>query len=125
MLGTTVGSLPPAGAGHVRARVTPHELRTFGRPSGWRAARDLGFVWLQIVVATALYVLYPAWWTFVVLAIVILIDAGRTVVSLRSAQRFGSAALQANAIHLGGDLLGSAAVLAGLAAAAGGYPNGD
>jgi cation diffusion facilitator family transporter len=66
-----------------------------------------------------------AWWTFVVLGIVIVIDAGRTVVSLRSAQRFGSAALQANALHFGGDLLGSAAVLAGLAAAAGGYPNGD
>ena len=61
-----------------------------------------------------------AWWTFVVLVVVIAIDAGRTAVSLRTARRFGSAALQANALHFGGDLLGSAAVLAGLAAAAAG-----
>ena len=66
-----------------------------------------------------------AWWTFLVLVVVIAIDASRTAVSLRTARRFGSAALQANALHFGGDLLGSAAVLAGLAAAAAGYPNGD
>jgi divalent metal cation (Fe/Co/Zn/Cd) transporter len=56
---------------------------------------------------------------------VIAIDASRTVVSARGARRHASAALQANAIHFGSDLLGSTAVLAGLLAARAGYPGGD
>ncbi|HSL66033.1 MAG TPA: cation diffusion facilitator family transporter [Gaiellaceae bacterium] len=66
-----------------------------------------------------------AWWTFAVVGVVIAIDAARTTVSLRTARRFHSAALQSNALHFGGDLAGSTAVLVGLAAAAAGYPNGD
>jgi fatty acid desaturase len=48
----------------VRGLVTPHELKAFSRPSGPRAARDLSLIWLQIVAAASLYVLYPAWWTW-------------------------------------------------------------
>jgi cation diffusion facilitator family transporter len=66
-----------------------------------------------------------AWWAFAVLGVVIAIDASRTTISLRTARRFGSAALQANALHFGGDLLGSSAVILGLAGAAAGYPNAD
>ncbi len=65
------------------------------------------------------------WYAFVVLAVVIAIDLGRMVVSLRTARRFGSAALQANALHFGSDLVGSVAVLGGLGLASAGYHDGD
>jgi cation diffusion facilitator family transporter len=56
----------------------------------------------------------PSAWTFVAIGVVIAIDASRTAVSLRAARRYESAALGANALHFGGDLLGSTAVLVGL-----------
>jgi cation diffusion facilitator family transporter len=65
------------------------------------------------------------WYAFVVIGVVIAIDASRAVVSRRAGRRYRSAALQANAIHFAGDLAGSVAVLAGLVAAAAGYENGD
>ena len=65
------------------------------------------------------------WWTFAVLGIVIAIDLGRTVVSYRAARRYESAALLSNALHFGSDLAGTVAVLAGLVAAAAGFPAGD
>src|SRR5918995_2242635 len=65
------------------------------------------------------------WYAFVVVAAVIVIDAGRTVVSARTARRYHSEALRSNAIHFGSDLAGSTAVLVGLVAAAAGYPNAD
>ena len=65
------------------------------------------------------------WWTFAAVALVILIDASRTLVSLRGARRYRSDALLANALHFGSDLAGTVAVLAGLSAAALGFPEGD
>jgi cation diffusion facilitator family transporter len=65
------------------------------------------------------------WWTFAAVALVIAIDASRTVVSLRGARRYRSDALLANALHFGSDLAGTIAVLAGLTAAALGFPAGD
>ncbi len=55
-----------------------------------------------------------AWYALVVVAVVIAIDASRTVVSWRAARRFGSPALQSNALHFASDLVGSTAVLIGL-----------
>ena len=49
----------------LRALITAAEMRAFSRPSGWRVARDLTLIWVQIVAGGALYVLYPAWWTYV------------------------------------------------------------
>ncbi|HEU0305242.1 MAG TPA: cation diffusion facilitator family transporter, partial [Gaiellaceae bacterium] len=66
-----------------------------------------------------------AWWAFAVVACVIVIDLSRTIVSLRTARRYSSAALLSNALHFGGDLAGTLAVLAGLAAAALGWQQGD
>jgi cation diffusion facilitator family transporter len=66
-----------------------------------------------------------AWWLFAVVAVVLAIDLSRTVVSWRAARRYGSEALLSNALHFGSDLAGTLAVLAGLAAAAAGYPAGD
>jgi cation diffusion facilitator family transporter len=64
-------------------------------------------------------------WLFVVVAAVLAIDLARTLASLRAARRYRSEALLSNALHFGSDLAGTLAVLAGLAAAAAGYPAGD
>jgi len=65
------------------------------------------------------------WWTFAVVGLVIAIDVARTLASYRAARRYASEALLSNALHFGSDLVGTLAVLAGLAAAAGGFPEGD
>lgn len=65
------------------------------------------------------------WYAFVVLGVVIVVDASRTLVSLRGSRLYGSAALQANALHFAGDLAGSFAVLFGLFLVAAGYPRAD
>jgi cation diffusion facilitator family transporter len=66
-----------------------------------------------------------SWWTFAAIALVITIDTSRTAVSLSAARRYHSDALLANAFHFGSDLAGTLAVLAGLSAAALGFPEGD
>lgn len=65
------------------------------------------------------------WYTFAVLATVILIDASRSLASRRAAHRHGSAALSANALHFTLDLLGSIAVLVGLVLVRAGHPAAD
>lgn len=65
------------------------------------------------------------WWALTVLGVVIVVDASRTVVSLRASKRYESAALAANALHFGSDLLGSLAVLVGLLFVAAGYQSAD
>jgi cation diffusion facilitator family transporter len=67
----------------------------------------------------------PTWWAFAAAFAVIAIDVSRTVVSLRGARRHHSAALLANALHFGADLVGTFAVLGGLIAARAGWPAGD
>jgi cation diffusion facilitator family transporter len=67
----------------------------------------------------------PSWWTFAAIALVLAIDASRTAMSLRGARRYRSDALLANALHFGSDFAGTLAVLAGLVAAALGFPAGD
>ena len=65
------------------------------------------------------------WYAFLVIGIVIAVDASRTTVSWRASRRYGSAALEASAFHFASDLAGSAAVLVGLAFVAAGYPGAD
>ena len=65
------------------------------------------------------------WWAFVVLGVVIATDLSRMVASGRSARRYGSPALAANAVHFASDLVGSLAVLAGTILVAAGHPVGD
>jgi cation diffusion facilitator family transporter len=67
----------------------------------------------------------PTWWTFAAIALVLVIDGSRTMVSLRGARRYESDALLANALHFGSDFAGTTAVIAGLIAAALGFPAGD
>ena len=66
-----------------------------------------------------------AWWAFAAVVVVLAIDFSRTLVSLQAARRYESAALLSNALHFGSDLGGTLAVLAGLVAAAFGWPQGD
>jgi cation diffusion facilitator family transporter len=65
------------------------------------------------------------WYAFLVLGVVIAIDVSRTFFSARGARRHGSAALQANALHFGSDLVGSVAVLVGLLLVRAGYARAD
>jgi cation diffusion facilitator family transporter len=65
------------------------------------------------------------WWAFAAISLVMVIDASRMLVSLRTARAHRSDALLANALHFGSDLVGTLAVLVGLIAAALGFPQGD
>jgi cation diffusion facilitator family transporter len=66
-----------------------------------------------------------AWYALVVVGVVIVIDASRTIVSWRAARALQSAALESNALHFFSDLLGSVAVLAGLVFVRSGYQHAD
>jgi len=66
-----------------------------------------------------------AWWAFAAAGAVLAIDATRTVVSLRGARAYSSAALLSNALHFGSDFGGTLAVLAGLVAVRAGWQAGD
>jgi cation diffusion facilitator family transporter len=62
---------------------------------------------------------------YAVLAVAVAVDLTRMVISRRSAERYGSAALRANAFHFGADLAGSLSVFAGLLAVDAGVRQGD
>jgi cation diffusion facilitator family transporter len=66
-----------------------------------------------------------AWYALLVVGVVIVIDASRTLVSWRAARALKSAALESNALHFFSDLLGSAAVLVGLLFVRSGYQHAD
>jgi cation diffusion facilitator family transporter len=65
------------------------------------------------------------WYALVVIGVVIVVDFSRTLVSARTARRYGSSALQANAVHFAGDMAGSTAVLIGLLGVRAGYLGAD
>lgn len=83
----------------------------------WRAISQL--------VGTTQTRVEATWYAFLVIGVVIVVDASRTFVSTRGARRYGSAALQANALHFGSDLVGSVAVLVGLLLVHAGYARAD
>jgi cation diffusion facilitator family transporter len=66
-----------------------------------------------------------AWWAFLAIGVVLAIDVSRTLISLRTARRFRSAALLSNALHFGSDFVGSLAVLIGLIGVRAGWPDAD
>ena len=65
------------------------------------------------------------WWAFVVLAVVIALDASRALASRRAARRFQSPAFASNALHFASDLAGSVAVLIGMIFVSAGQPAAD
>jgi cation diffusion facilitator family transporter len=80
---------------------------------------------LAVLVGSAESNVNPVWYTFVVVLIVIAVDASRATVSLRASRRYRSPALASNALHIASDLLGSTAVLIGLVLARAGWLEGD
>src|SRR3954463_12998761 len=69
--------------------------------------------------------LEPDWYVYAVIGIALLVDVSRVTVSLRTARRYGSAALRSNAFHFAGDMAGSLAVLAGFLLIDAGFAQGD
>ncbi|MEA2140673.1 MAG: hypothetical protein QOC91_772, partial [Solirubrobacteraceae bacterium] len=65
------------------------------------------------------------WYLFAVIAVALVVDLSRTLVSLRVARAYSSAALRSNAFHFAGDMAGSFAVLIGLLAVDAGFDQGD
>ena len=65
------------------------------------------------------------WYVFAVIAVALGVDLTRTVISMRTARRYGSPALRSNAFHFAGDMAGSLAVLAGLLLVRAGFARGD
>jgi cation diffusion facilitator family transporter len=111
-----------------------------GHPYGHRRAENLGALGeAMILLAGGVVVSIGAirhllgggeappvhWYLFLVIAIALIVDLARTVVSLRTARRFRSAALRSNAFHFAGDMAGSLAVLVGLLLVRNGFVQGD
>src|SRR6188508_2828430 len=104
-----------------------------GHPFGHAKAQNLaalaeaGFlIAVSLAIAAVVdFAVEPTVWTFTAVALVLVIDASRTLVSLRSGREYRSEALLANALHFGSDLVGTLAVLVGLGAAALGFPAAD
>jgi cation diffusion facilitator family transporter len=67
----------------------------------------------------------PQPYVFATILFVLIVDATRTMVSLRQGRLERNAALIANAWHFGSDFAGTVAVLIGLGLAAAGVPGGD
>lgn len=65
------------------------------------------------------------WYQFAVIAVALVLDLSRMVVSLRISRRYGSPALRSNAFHFASDMAGSIAVLVGLALVHAGFLQGD
>jgi cation diffusion facilitator family transporter len=130
----------------IAAVLTFFAVRLGGRPAdpehpyGHRRAENLGALGeASILIAGGLFVAVEAighlardsapprihWYQFAVIAVALVVDLSRTIVSRRAARRFASAALRGNAFHFAGDMAGSVAVLAGLLAVDAGFDQGD
>jgi cation diffusion facilitator family transporter len=130
----------------IAAVLTFFAVRLGGRPAdpehpyGHRRAENLGALGeAGILLAGGVFVAAEAighllrdsrpphlhWYLFAVIAVALVVDLSRTVVSLRVARRYASAALRSNAFHFAGDMAGSIAVLIGLLAVDAGFAQGD
>jgi len=111
-----------------------------GHPYGHRRAENLGALGEAVILlAGGAFVSVEAigrliaggsppethWYLFAVIGIALIVDLSRTVVSQRTARRYDSAALHANALHFASDMAGSAAVLVGLLLVRWGFAEGD
>jgi cation diffusion facilitator family transporter len=111
-----------------------------GHPYGHRRAENLGALGeAAILLAGGVFVSVGAvahllgggrapdvqWYIFLVIAVALVVDLSRTVVSFRTARQYGSAALRSNAFHFAGDMAGSVAVLIGMLLVRAGFAQGD
>ena len=130
----------------VAAVLTFFAVRLGGRPAdpehpyGHRRAENLGALGESaILLAGGIFVAVEAiehlardaspprihWYQFAVIGVALVVDASRTLVSLRTARRYRSAALRSNAFHFAGDMVGSLTVLVGLVLVDAGLHQGD
>jgi cation diffusion facilitator family transporter len=116
----------PADRGHPYGHAKAQNLAALAE-AGFLILVSIGIAVVAIVRLAGVveFDVQPTWWTFAAIALVLAIDASRTMVSLRGARRYRSDALLANALHFGSDFVGTIAVLAGLIAAALSFPAGD
>jgi cation diffusion facilitator family transporter len=151
-VGLVTGSLGLVSAGIessgdvVAATLTFFAVRLGGRPAdpghpyGHRRAENLGALGEAVILlAGGVLVSFGAishlvnagsapdthWYLFLVIAVALIVDLSRTIISLRTARRYGSPALRSNAFHFAGDMTGSAAVLVGLLLVRAGFAQGD
>jgi cation diffusion facilitator family transporter len=95
--------------------------------AGFLAAASVFIIWRAVshIVGRTEPTVEVPWYALAVIGAVIVIDASRTLVSLRTAHRYRSVALQSNALHFGSDLAGSVAVLVGLVFVRAGFDDAD
>jgi cation diffusion facilitator family transporter len=119
-------AIRPADRGHAYGHGKAEHLAALAE-AGFLTAASLFIIWRGISHFTGRTeaTVEATWYALAVIGGVIVIDAGRMMVSLRTARRFGSPALQANALHFGSDLAGSTAVLIGLVLVRAGYRDAD
>ena len=119
-------AIRPADRGHPYGHAKAQNLAALAE-AGFLVAVSVVIGVLAILRLTGVveFEVEPTWWTFAAIALVLAIDASRTMVSLRGARLYRSDALLANALHFGSDFAGTLAVLAGLIAAALGFQAGD
>ena len=116
----------PADRGHPYGHAKAQNLAALGE-AGFLILVSVGIAVTAVLRLAGVvdFEVEPTWWTFAAIGLVLAIDASRTIVSLRGARLYRSDALLANALHFGSDFVGTIAVLAGLVAAALGFPAGD
>jgi cation diffusion facilitator family transporter len=116
----------PADRGHAYGHGKAEHLAALGEAALLvLASLYISYRALDVLVGSAEPKVNPVWYAFVVLGVVMAVDASRTAVSLRASRRYRSPALAANAVHFGSDLAGSTAVLVGLLFARAGWREGD
>ena len=116
----------PADRGHPWGHGKAQNLAALGE-AGFLILLSVGIAVVAILRLAGVveFEVEPTAWTFAAIALVLAIDASRTIVSLRGARLYSSDALLANALHFGSDFAGTIAVLAGLVAASAGFPAAD
>jgi len=50
----------------LKGLLAPEEIRKWRRPNGWRVARDLSLIWVQVLAPLALFFWWPNWATFAI-----------------------------------------------------------
>ena len=119
-------ALRPPDRAHAYGHGKAEHLAALGE-GGFVVAAAIFIAWRSIshIVGRTEPTVRATWYVLVVVAGVILIDATRAVISLRTARQYRSPALQANALHFGSDLAGSTAVLVGLLFVRAGFEDAD
>jgi cation diffusion facilitator family transporter len=116
----------PADPGHQYGHGKAEHLAALGEGAILVLA-SLAIVWRAITRLTSSVHpnVHARGYALAVLGVVIAIDVGRTVASLRAARRYSSPALASNALHFASDLMGSVAVLVALLFVRYGYLKAD